>query len=73
MCSYRRVTNFYVQCGHGVPKPDEEIKCGAKNCIFSPNHPPTCQGRACKEKCFQHHQFPQQYSPHKEGKCPTCA
>ncbi|TCD69861.1 hypothetical protein EIP91_005938 [Steccherinum ochraceum] len=56
-----RVRNVYLGCGHAITEPDVEIKCTDTKCIFSPNHPSTCTGAACKEKCWQHRQFPQQY------------
>ncbi|THH26814.1 hypothetical protein EUX98_g7376 [Antrodiella citrinella] len=73
MCQYRQVSNYYVLCGHSITEPDVEIKCNSPKCIFSPKHPATCTGPSCKEKCFQYHQFPQQFSPHVKAKCPNCA
>lgn len=70
MCCLRQVRNYYTRCGHGITLPDEEIKCDARDCKFSPNHPRHCP--QCKATCWQTRQYPQQYSPHLDAFCPDC-
>ncbi|OAX43996.1 hypothetical protein K503DRAFT_730208 [Rhizopogon vinicolor AM-OR11-026] len=73
MCYWRRVHNFYKGCGHTINLPDEEIKCDLRNCKFSPKHPPTCMPPQCSTMCWQYRQYPQQYGPHIDKKCPKCS
>ncbi|GJE84249.1 hypothetical protein PsYK624_003250 [Phanerochaete sordida] len=72
MCKYRRVRNVYTQCGHGVNLPEVEINCELDNCVFSARHPEDCQGEACRNRCWQYHQYPEQYSPNINTLCPAC-
>ncbi|KAH9951326.1 hypothetical protein B0H21DRAFT_776055 [Amylocystis lapponica] len=68
MCHYRRVRNHYKRCGHYI----DLIKCDDRFCKFSPKHPPDCAPPFCTDKCWQYHQFPQQYTPVIDLFCPVC-
>ncbi|TFK28878.1 hypothetical protein FA15DRAFT_633434, partial [Coprinopsis marcescibilis] len=48
------------------------IKCDLPTCKFSLTHPKSCQPPQCKKTCWQYHQYPQQYSPHINKRCPDC-
>ncbi|KDQ64341.1 hypothetical protein JAAARDRAFT_223242 [Jaapia argillacea MUCL 33604] len=72
MCCWRRVRHVYLQCNHAINLPDDEIRCDSRNCKFSPNHPLDCVPPQCIKTCWQYHQYPQQYSPNIDGKCPNC-
>ncbi|KIJ70152.1 hypothetical protein HYDPIDRAFT_121632 [Hydnomerulius pinastri MD-312] len=49
-----------------------QIKCDLRNCKFSPKHPPSCLPPQCTKTCWQYHQYPQQYAPQIDKKCPKC-
>ncbi|KAG1783091.1 hypothetical protein EV702DRAFT_1060200 [Suillus placidus] len=72
MCYWRRVRNYYKGCGHSINLPDEEIKCDLRNCKFSPKHSPTCIPPQCSKVCWQYRQYPQQYAPQIDKRCPKC-
>ncbi|KAI0375793.1 hypothetical protein BV20DRAFT_959844 [Pilatotrama ljubarskyi] len=72
MCRLRQVRTIYKKCNHAVNAPDEDIRCDRTNCIFSPNHPPTCSGEACKRSCWHYRAAPQQYTEEKDLYCPYC-
>ncbi|KAF8450485.1 hypothetical protein L210DRAFT_2393079 [Boletus edulis BED1] len=67
----------YPHVGHadGLVSPvvDEEIKCDLRNCKFSPKHTPDCAPPQCTQTCWQYHQYPQQYLPQIDKKCPKCS
>ncbi|KAL4254436.1 hypothetical protein ABKN59_003682 [Abortiporus biennis] len=69
----RHVCYIYTKCGHAYPMPEETVVCDNPRCKFSPKHPPTCTGAACKQTCWQYRQPTQQYSPQISGICPNCA
>ncbi|KAJ8486882.1 hypothetical protein ONZ51_g4545 [Trametes cubensis] len=73
MCRRRQVRTIFKRCNHAVTAPDEEVRCDSTQCIFSPNHPATCSGEACKKRCWQYRPAPQQYTEEKETYCPYCA
>ncbi|KAJ6456937.1 hypothetical protein C8R45DRAFT_1033915 [Mycena sanguinolenta] len=72
MCRWRLVHNLYLRCGHAENLPPIEVKCGNKDCKFSPNHPPSCVPPSCRQSCNQYHQFPEQYTPHLDEVCSSC-
>ncbi|KAM5534264.1 hypothetical protein V8D89_010874 [Ganoderma adspersum] len=72
MCRRRQVRTLFKNCNHGVTVPDEIVQCYGDNCIFSPNHPSTCTGDACKKRCWHYRPAPQQYTEEKDAFCPAC-
>ncbi|OCH95520.1 hypothetical protein OBBRIDRAFT_745188 [Obba rivulosa] len=72
MCHWRRVRNHYKRCGHYIDLPDEMIQCDDRFCKFSTSHPRNCVPPRCTETCWQYRQFPQQYNPVIDSKCPVC-
>ncbi|KAF9054987.1 hypothetical protein BDZ89DRAFT_1124790 [Hymenopellis radicata] len=72
MCISRQVCHFYTKCQHGITMPDEEITCDSPRCKVSPAHPRNCSLPACRKTCWQHRQYPQQYTVTKNEFCPDC-
>ncbi|PBK91038.1 hypothetical protein ARMGADRAFT_933103, partial [Armillaria gallica] len=68
-----RVRNVYLRCGHTVNLPEEIIRCEQSDCKFSLFHPAGCKPPACLRTCWQHLQYPEQYSPNINGYCPSCS
>ncbi|KAF9820207.1 hypothetical protein IEO21_01640 [Rhodonia placenta] len=72
MCNWRRVRNHYKRCGHYIDLVRPAIKCEDRYCKFSPAHPPDCVPPECTKRCWQYHQFPEQYNPVIDNICPSC-
>ncbi|KAK0489693.1 hypothetical protein EDD18DRAFT_1189046 [Armillaria luteobubalina] len=42
------------------------------HCKFSLFHPASCRPPVCQRTCWQYLHYPEQYSPHICGYCPSC-
>ncbi|KIK93449.1 hypothetical protein PAXRUDRAFT_145081 [Paxillus rubicundulus Ve08.2h10] len=58
--------------GSGYTADPLQIKCDLRHCKFSPKHPPNCVPPQCTKTCWQYRQYPQQYAPQIDNKCPKC-
>ncbi|KAK0494416.1 hypothetical protein EDD18DRAFT_1174090 [Armillaria luteobubalina] len=72
MCRRRHVRNVYLRCGHTVNLPEDIIQCKETHCKFSLFHPASCRPPVCQRTCWQYLRYPEQYSPHICGYCPSC-